>query len=302
MNIDFVRSFFVVVKAGSLNRAAEQLHISQSTLTRQIQTLENDLGGKLFERSTAGVALTAAGQFLLENMRPVVGSFDSIASSAREIATGRSGTVRVGYLLSATTEFLNPVLAAMRRARPDAKVTLFDLTPAEQIEALRNGKIDIGLIGPSGALLSREFYTRRLTAYPVFVGMAEQHPLAKNDSLRLKDLRNEEILSASEELVPGYDGWITKHCRRAGFRPRFKRGTSSLTEGLSRLVSESVITIQPQYLTKTAVPGVVFRPLRDDKMQWDMFLVWQRGKVSQIVKLLIDLLADKGAQISHDMP
>ncbi|HMJ65825.1 MAG TPA: LysR family transcriptional regulator [Candidatus Binatia bacterium] len=302
MNIDFVRSFFVVVKAGSLNRAAEQLHISQSTLTRQIQTLENELGGKVFERSTAGVALTAAGQFLLENMRPVVASFDSIAATAREIAAGRSGTVRVGYLLSATTEFLNPVLATMRRARPDANVALFDLTPAEQIEALRNGKIDIGLIGPSGALLSREFYTRRLTAYPVFVGMAEEHPLAKNDSLRLKDLRNEEILSASEELVPGYDGWITKHCRRAGFRPRFRRGTSSLTEGLSRLVSERVVTIQPQYLTKTAVPGVVFRPLRDDKMQWDMFLVWQRGKVSQIVKLLIDLLADKGAQISHDMP
>jgi len=302
MNIDFVRSFFVVVKAGSLNRAAEQLHISQSTLTRQIQTLENELGGKVFERSTAGVALTAAGQFLLENMRPVVASFDSIAATAREIAAGRSGTVRVGYLLSATTEFLNPVLATMRRARPDANVALFDLTPAEQIEALRNGKIDIGLIGPSGALLSREFYTRRLTAYPVFVGMAEEHPLAKNDSLRLKDLRNEEILSASEELVPGYDGWITKHCRRAGFRPRFRRGTSSLTEGLSRLVSERVVTIQPQYLTKTAVPGVVFRPLVDDTMQWDMFLVWQRGKVSQIVKLLIDLLADKGAQISHDMP
>jgi DNA-binding transcriptional LysR family regulator len=302
MNVDFVRSFFVVVKAGSLNRAAEQLHISQSTLTRQIQTLENELGGKLFERSTTGVALTAAGQFLLENMRPVVTNFDSIAAAAHEIAAGRSGTVRVGYLLSATTEFLNPVLAAMRRARPDAKVTLFDLTPAEQIDALRHGKIDLGLIGPSGALLSREFYTRRLTAYPVFVGMAEEHPLAKNDSLRLKDLRNEEILSASEELVPGYDGWITKHCRQAGFRPRFKRGTSSLTEGLSRLVSERVVTIQPQYLTKTAVPGVVFRPLRDDKMQWDMFLVWQRGKVSQIVKLLVDLLADKGAQISHNMP
>src|SRR5881409_2414200 len=102
MNIDFVRSFFVVVKAGSLNRAAEQLHISQSTLTRQIQTLENELGGRLFERSTAGVALTSAGQFLFGNMRPVVASFDSIAAAVRDIATGRSGTVRVGYLLSAT--------------------------------------------------------------------------------------------------------------------------------------------------------------------------------------------------------
>jgi DNA-binding transcriptional LysR family regulator len=300
MNIEFIRSFFVVVNAGSLNHASEQLHISQSTLTRQIQTLENELGGKLFERSTAGVALTAAGQFLLENMRPVLTSFDSIAAAAHEIATGRNGTVRVGYLLSATTEFLNPVLSAMRRTRPDAKVTLFDLTPAEQIEALRNGTIDVGLIGPSGALLARDFYTRRLAGYSVFVGMAEEHRLAKNEFVRLKDLRNEEILSASEELVPGYDGWITQHCRRAGYRPRFKRGTTSLTEAFSLLVSEGVVTIQPQYFTKTIVPGIVFRPLRDDKMRWDMYVVWQRGKVSQIVKMLVDLLADKGVQISNN--
>jgi hypothetical protein len=149
--------------------------------------------------------------------------------------------------------------------------------------------------------LSREFYTRRLMGYPVFIGMAEEHRLAKSKSLRLKDLCNEEILSASEELVPGYDGWITQHCRRAGFRPRFKRGTTSLTEAFSLLVSEGVITIQPQYLTKTVVPGIVFKPLSDDKMQWDMYVVWQGGKVSQIVKLLVDLLAAKGVQISSNL-
>ena len=87
-----------------------------------------------------------------------------------------------------------------------------------------------------------------------------------------------------------------------GTKNQKRRNYFQLLQERHICVSERVVTIQPQYLTKTAVPGVVFRPLRDDKMQWDMFLVWQRGKVSQIVKLLIDLLADKGAQISHDMP
>ena len=68
MNVDLLRSFFAMAGHGSLNQAAVRLHVSQSTLTRQLRTLEQAVGGSLFERSPGGVALTATGHALLEHL------------------------------------------------------------------------------------------------------------------------------------------------------------------------------------------------------------------------------------------
>ncbi|HEY9250034.1 MAG TPA: LysR family transcriptional regulator, partial [Rariglobus sp.] len=64
-----MKSFFAIVEQGSLNKAAERLRVSQSTLTRQMQSLEQEVGGALLERSPGGVALTATGHALAEKMR-----------------------------------------------------------------------------------------------------------------------------------------------------------------------------------------------------------------------------------------
>jgi DNA-binding transcriptional LysR family regulator len=68
VNLDVLRSFFAICDFGSLSKAAEQLHVSQSTLTRQMQALEAEIGGQLLERGHRGVALTAAGHALLVGM------------------------------------------------------------------------------------------------------------------------------------------------------------------------------------------------------------------------------------------
>ena len=99
MEIELVRSFLVIAGQGSLNRAAQRLHVAQSTLTRQLQALEQQVGGKLFERGPSGVALTAAGHVLADAMRPVLGEFDAAVETARRAARGQSARLRIGYLM-----------------------------------------------------------------------------------------------------------------------------------------------------------------------------------------------------------
>ena len=157
LNLDLLRSFFAISEFGSLSRAAEQLHVSRSTLTRQVQALEAEIGGRLLERGHRGAALTAAGHALLEGMRPVVAKADEVVSDARKLARGQSASLRIGYIMSAAGDYLNPALAALRQAQPEIKVRLVDLSPGEQIAALRRGELDVVVLGNINAAIAREF-------------------------------------------------------------------------------------------------------------------------------------------------
>lgn len=290
VTLDLVRSFFVIVECGSLNRAAERLRVSQSTLTRQIQALEQELGGRLLERTSSGVAPTAAGLTLLEGMRPLLDQFAAVLQAVQRQARGQSVTLRIGYLLSAAPEYLNPALATLRRSHPGVKVKLLDLSPGEQIAALRKGELDLGFVGQAGAFLAREFYTRRIASLPVVVALPEAHALADRPALRLAELRGELFIGAPESDVPGHNRWLTQLCRRAGFRPRFTEDTESLTHGMTTVVTEGAVGLLPAYMKTMGTPGVRFVPLRDAQVRWDLHVAWQRGRSAEPLRALLAAL------------
>ena len=298
MNLDLLRSFFAVAELGSLGKAAERLRVSQSTLTRQMQALEHDVGGRLLERSHSGVALTSAGHALFAGMTPVLSKFDAVFDETRRRARGQSGSLRVGYLMSAAPDYLNPALARLRKAHPEVKVKLLDLSPGEQIAALRQGELDCALVGNADASLAREFFVKRLASLAVVVALAESHELAPRETLRLADLRRENFVGAHESDIPGHNRWIIQLCRRAGFRPRFIGDSDSLTHGLSTLVSENAVMLLPELATKLNAPGVVFRPLQDATAKWELLVAWQRGKASAPVKALLEALAETPGAIA----
>ncbi|MCC5808272.1 MAG: LysR family transcriptional regulator [Opitutales bacterium] len=291
MNLDLLRTFFAVLEAGSLNKAAERLHVSQSTLTRQIQSLEQLVGGRLLERTSAGVVPTAAGQELREGMQPVVERFDTIFANVRRFAQGQRDRLRVGYVASAAAAFLNRALADLRAAHPEVKVQLLDLSPGEQIAALRKSEVDVALLGHAGVFISREFYTRCLASVEVAVALSECDSLAEKAALKLADLRDRAFVGAPEADMPGHNHWVVQLCRGAGFRPRFALEGDSLAHGLSSVVTESAVMLVPAYLGDLTTPGVVFRPLDEPAARWEIYVAWQRGKLAAPVKTLLDALA-----------
>ncbi len=273
-----------------MSKAAEQLHVSQSTLTRQMQSLETEIGGSLLDRNHRGVALTAAGHALRESMGPVVARADIVLAEVRKLARGQSASVRVGYLMSAAGEYLNPALAALRRSHPETKVHLVNLPPGAQIEALRRGELDMIILGNLNAAIAREFFVRRIATFPVVVALPETHALAARDELALTDLRNEAFVGASPDDIPTFNNWITQICRRARFRPKIIENASSLTHTLSLLVAENAVTLLPSLITERKIAGVTFRPLRGSSIKWELQAAWQRGKITEPVRELVNLL------------
>jgi len=293
VNLDLLRSFVATVELGSLNKAADRLRVSQSTLTRQMQALEQDVGGPLLERGPGGVTLTATGHALLDGTAPLLVKFDAVLVDVRQHARGQSSQLRIGYLMSAAADYLNPALAALRKAHPEVKVKMRDLSPGEQIAALRAGEIDVALVGYAGTFLEKEFYVKTLATLPVLVAMAEDNPLAKLAAVKPADLKKSVFVGAAETDMPGHNQWVARLCKRAGFRARFVQDADSLTHALSLSVTEGAVSLQPDYASKTKVPGVVFRPLRDAAATCPLMVAWQRGKVSAPVRTLLAALPVK---------
>ena len=285
-----LRTFMAVMEEGSVNRAAARLGVAQPTLSRQIQALEQDVGGLLFERGAWGVRPTDLGFKLKAAMQPVLKAHDQAWADVTAHARGRHTQLRVGYIGLAATRFLNPALARLREEFPDLQLWLFDQTPAEQLAALRAGELDVALIGQEGATLADDFYRRKVTRLGVCAAVATEHPVATGDALSLSSLQGESFIGVAPAVVPGRNEWIASLCAKAGFRPRFVAHTSDISETFARVVGERAIALLPDYVEGASPPGVVFRRLVDRWATWDFYVLRQRGRGSPATRRLVELV------------
>src|SRR5262245_17247266 len=286
-----LRLFLTVVEEGSLRRAAERLRISQSAITRQLQALEQDLGGRILERTSAGVRPTSGGHALAEKAGTLLAQYDSTMAEVRRLVRGESDRLRIGYVASAVQEYLGPALAALRLAHPKVRVKMLDLTPGEQITALRRGEIDLALTHHGTDLLSRDFYTRKLASVPSLVVLPANHSLASKKQVSISQLKNEAFLGGPDTDVPGYNQKIIQFCREFGkFRPRFVTigQPTSLAEGVTLSANEDAVSLHPAFISHLRIPNVIMVPIAEPGATWDLFVVWQRGKTAGPLRALLD--------------
>lgn len=154
---------------------------------------------------------------------------------------------------------------------------LVDLSPGEQVAALRRGELDVVVLANTNAAIGREFYVRRIATLPAVLALPETHPLAAREGVALADLRGELFVKANPHDIPGYHHWVIQLCRRAGFRPKFVENATSLSHQLSTLVAENGVAVLPELVTQLKVPGVTFRPLHSPVVKCELQVAWQRG-------------------------
>ncbi len=276
--ISLIESFLVILEEGSINRAASRLLTSQPTLTRRIQSLEHEIGGKLLKRQQSGITPTELGQSLAKDMAPILENYRDAIHKSRQLARGKLPKLRIGYIGSAAPRFLNPALENFRQTHPDVQLTLLNQTPSEQIKALRNGEIDIAMIGQEGNQYRTEFYAKNISTLNVDVALPVTHPLASKTSINLAQLKNELFIGASDADVPGRNAWTNKICREAGFNPRYLKHATSIIDAFESVVSENAVKPVPSYFCKLVLPpGVTFVPVSDSFAKWDFLILWQKG-------------------------
>jgi len=217
-------------------------------------------------------------------------------AEVRSLVRGEADRLRIGYVASAVQEYLGPALRVLRRTYPKLKVKMLDQTPGEMIIALRQGEIDLALTGHGVDLLSRDFYTHKLASVPSLVALPLDHRLASQKQISISQLKNESFVRGADNVVPGYNQKILQFCRRFGkFRPRFVTigQPTSLAEGLALAANEGAISLNPSFISHLGIPNVVMVPIADKEATWDLFVVWQRGKISGPLRALLDAMTSR---------
>ncbi|WP_454294826.1 LysR family transcriptional regulator [Salana multivorans] len=146
MNLDQLRGFAEVARTGHFTRAARRLNLAQPSLSRQIATLENELGVELFHRARGNVTLTAAGEHLLPLARRMLADAEKARSEMAELAGLQRGRVRLGATPTLCTSLVVEVLADLRERYPGIDIEILERGSRSLIEALLEGALDLALI------------------------------------------------------------------------------------------------------------------------------------------------------------
>ncbi|MGY1916459.1 LysR substrate-binding domain-containing protein [Blastococcus sp. SYSU DS0973] len=146
--LEQLRGFLAVTEELHFGRAAERLKMTQPPLSRQIQKLERAVGAQLLERDNRKVTLTAAGQVFLGEARRLLSLADSAPELARRVSSGVHGTVRIGFTAASTYGTLGRLLDVLDRGLPDIGLDLEEMVTREQVAALLNEEVDLGLARP----------------------------------------------------------------------------------------------------------------------------------------------------------
>ena len=146
MELRHLRYFVAVAEALSFTKAAEDLHLAQPSLTRQIKDLEAEIEVRLIARSGRGISLTQEGESFLLDARRLLSECAQSVQAVQRLSRGESGQLNIGYVANIYHDLLPATLGAFRQAYPRTALNLFDMTPAEQYHALAEQQIDLGFV------------------------------------------------------------------------------------------------------------------------------------------------------------
>jgi DNA-binding transcriptional LysR family regulator len=189
VNLEQLRSFVEVARVGNFTQAADELHLAQPSLSRQIAALERDLGAELFHRSRAGSTLTTAGESLLPLARRMLADAESVRRELNELAGLQRGRVRLGATPTLCISLVAEVLSAFHGAHPGIELHLSEQGSRRLLDELAAGELDLALITTSDASSAERFTVAPLLVEElVVISSAGAPPVTSRRSVTLAEV------------------------------------------------------------------------------------------------------------------
>jgi DNA-binding transcriptional LysR family regulator len=257
------RQFLVLAETLHFGHAAERLAMTQPPLSQAIQQLEGRLGVLLFERSRRRVALTAAGQALVEPVRHVLQQAAALPSVAQAAGRGAVGRLRLGFVSTVGFGPLPGWLRGFRDAEPGVQVVLREATTDVQLDALARGEIDAGFVLHAPGVAAGLAPWSRLSVgdEPMVLVLPEGSPLATARRLRVAELLAEPLVIFPRAIAPSVYDAVLAYYHRHGTSPQVAQEAIQM-QTIVNLVSAGLgLAWVPRSMTQLQRPGVVYRPL-----------------------------------------
>src|SRR5262245_54186203 len=296
MELRHLRILIAVAEAGHITRAAERLGTQQPPLSRQIRSIEREVGVQLFRRKPRGVELTDAGRAFLNEARVLLTHLDHAFDAAHRTARGEQGRITVRYTSTAALHPLVPrVIREFRQAFPQVSMTMSEGLPQDIIEGLQKEQVDVVFIRvpvskPEGVAIDQ------LHEEPLFVALPRGHALARSENsgdtaLSLKALAHEAFVFYGDVhgMLTMQSNAVIALCHAAGFNPRITHIVPDQISRLNLVAAELGVAIVAASLQRMNVDGVVYRRLKGAQLKIPLSLVSRHGEPSEVVRQFLKM-------------
>lgn len=274
MNLMWIRSFVAAADAGGFAEAAERLFTTQSTVSKQIQSLERELDVALFDRTGRRAVLTGAGHALLPHARRVLQEEQALRTAAAQQGEGRGASLRIAAIPIAAGSGFPAIAASFARANPHIRLTLDERETGALPAALDSG-CDLA-VARRETLDGDNLNSLPLFTEPLVAVLPPHHPLADQETLPLAALSQERFLLLARET--GVQDFCVQQCEKAGFTPQIAC-TGTHMAVLCDMVAEGLgVTLAwPRTMGLTGRSDVRFVPLAEH-IPSTIALVWRRDR------------------------
>jgi DNA-binding transcriptional LysR family regulator len=285
-----LRAFVALAEEESFSRAAERLHLTQSSLSGQIRQLEERLGCAVAERTSRSVALTPAGEALLVEARRALAQIERAWDAARAAAEAGARTFTLGLMLTAGHDLVPELVAEVQRLRPGVRVEFHSTGFEDPSGGLRSGAADASFVAAHFDTTGIELLP--LASEPLVAVMAASHPLASRPSVAIADLVDEPWIDAPTDDQVLRRFWSAAEHR--GGRPvRFAARMNSYGEYFEAVRSGLAVGLLPEWTGRTlgrSWPGLAFVPVADLEPA-TLALAWRADDRTDLVDALVGRLS-----------
>jgi len=262
VNLRRIRHFVALAETLNFRRAAERLHMAQPPLSVSIQKLEAELGVQLFDRESGGVRLTPTGRTVLAEARKLLFHGDQLREVARQAGEGTGGSLRIGFVGTATFGPLQRLLPAFRAGYPGVELVLQEATTADILQRVEDRSLDVGLVRTPLPQATRLHLTE-LGRESLIVALPRGHALAGQGPLALADLGRERFVMYAPDHAAGLHAVCLRVCQQAGFVPQVAQQAVQVQTVLALVESGLGIALVPALARSRSSGGIDFRPLVD---------------------------------------
>lgn len=282
MELRVLRYFLETAREGNMTRAAERLHVTQPTLSKQIKELENELGKKLFERHNFSVSLTEEGMILRKRAEDLLAIADKIEDEFKTMDQVTGGTIHIGCAESKLIKYLAKAVKNLNNQYPNVHFNILSGDTAQVTEKLDNGVLDMAFIVEPPDL-SKYNYVEipEEDIWGVFI--PKEHALAKKESITINDLLPYPVMCSEQSLRVDIPRWGGEAADKLNVVANFNLANNGLTfvrEGVGLALGfEDIVEI-------TNDTAITFRPF-EPMLTTKMYGIWKKYQVFTPVACLL---------------
>jgi DNA-binding transcriptional LysR family regulator len=289
--------FIAVAEEGNVGRAAARLHITQPALTRQIHSLEDEVGVPLFMRTSAGMEITTAGTVLLRHARAIQAELTQARLNARQAEGGERQALGVAVFGSAVFNVMPRLLARFASDHPRVELCLHHVRKDQQLSLLRQGEIQIAFdrFLPREADMAYEVVYRE----NLMVVLHEDHPLAAKETIDVGELSGETCVGAAADA--GIEARLSQVFGTP--MPRVAHRADGVLTVLTLVSAGLCVGFAPPSMRAVGMPSLAFRPLSGAKVPFDVVCMYCKGdRSAPLAGMLATVRAFRAASEKESPP